>query len=85
MKLRKLTESEAFVASVAVPLILVLSSVYAIVVHGWLGGFTVGETDPFDLLVQMAILMIMVFLPGYLILKYAGEEDISRKPFMRLE
>jgi len=85
MKLRKLTESETFVASVFVPLILALLSVYAIVVHGWLGGFIIGEVNLFDLMVQMIFLLMVIFLSGYLILKYAGEEDISHKPFMRLE
>jgi hypothetical protein len=83
--MRKLTEGETFLASVFVPLILVLSSVYAIVVHGWLGGFVIGEVNLFDFIVQMIVLLIMVFLPGYLILKYAGKKDISNKSFVRLE
>ena len=85
LRLRKLKQSETFVAAIFAPLVLVLLLVYAIVVHGWLGGASIGGTAISDLMLQIAVILIVCSSSAYLILKYAGKEDISHKSYMDLE
>ena len=83
--LRKLKEGETLVAAIFVPVVLLLLYVYAIVVLGWLGGSeNIGEADIFKLLLQTVVAMIITILPMLLILRYAGEKDISDKPYIFL-
>ena len=80
--MRKLKEGETFVASVFVPVAWILLYVYAIVDLGWFGGAFV---NIFVFMAQMFGGIMVLFLLIHLILKYAGEKDISHKPYICLE
>lgn len=73
--MRKLKRRETTVVAMFVPIALALLLVYAIVVHSWLGGATVGGTDIYDLAMQISVIFATMSLSIYLILRYAGEED----------
>ena len=77
--MRKLTESETSIVATTIPFIIVLLFMLLVVVWGWFGGFAVGSVNPIVLITQIVFILIVFFLSDYLILKYAGEKDLSKE------
>ena len=82
--MRKLKEIETRIVAMFVPIALLVLFIHGIVVYGWLGGGGIGTTEPSDLPLQIGCGLVVLFLSMYLIMRYAGEEDISHRYFIFL-
>ena len=83
--MKKLKEGETLVVAIIVPFALVLFLAYEIIVHDWLDGASIGGTVISDLMLQIAVILMVFSSSVYLIMRYAGEEDILCKYHISLE
>ena len=80
--IRKLAENETRAVSIFVPFIMMLSFIFLVVIWGWFRGFVVGGVNSIVLIVQMVFISTVFFLSNYLILKYAGEKNLSKESYL---